>query len=565
MLPFTSYKHFLCQTYGEALYRVPIDLELGCPNRSADGTGGCTFCPENGARAIQTLDIQGSEEQLQAGVDFARRRYGAQAFMLYIQAYTGTFASVIEQKKKYSQLLQAFPFKAISIGTRPDCLSKATLQYLAELNEEIDVYIELGVQSLHDPTLERINRGHDRQASLQAIRTLKEHGLKVCAHVIIGLPGESRQHYIETAEILAQQPLDGIKIHNLHVIRGTQMAQEYARKAFPVLSEYDYAEELIEFIRRLPPEIPLMRFSTDTPESEVIAPRWTMQKTQFQEYVIRQMNYRQFRQGDLCEKQTVKAAPAPEAVRCKDGSMTLLNSEHKSYYHPKAGADSQARQIFLQAGEVRKRLLQGPTRLLDIGFGMGYNSLHSCEIAAELTAGELEIHALEQDRAVLQQSAALLSDSKSRHLLNWSALLSELHKKQYCSGEHFSISLQHGDARHSLSQLHGVFDLIFLDPFSESSNCELITLEFFQRLKPLLSEGGLLICSNSSKRAKAAMLSAGLTVEKLCTASPMGGLSARISAENAPLSTAEDLPYRDPHGTGTHKHIRRQRQKKLGQ
>ena len=562
MLPYTAYRNAMIETYGEPLYRVPIDLELGCPNRSADGSGGCTFCPENGARAIQTLDIKGAEEQLRTGIDFARKRYKAKRFMLYIQAYTGTFSSVIEQKKQYSQLLKAFPFDAISIGTRPDCLSTATLDYLSELNRELDVYIELGVQTIHDSTLQRINRGHDWASSREAIYELKKRGIKVCAHTIIGLPGETREHYRQTAEALAPLPLDGIKIHNLHIIRGTQMEQEFAQEPFPVLSEYQYAEVLIDFIRRLPANLPLMRFSTDTLEEEMVEPRWSMTKGQFQNYVIQQMHYREYCQGDLFGEDAgvggAYQASDLDSIICRDGSATFKNELHKAYYHPQAGARAQAQQLFLAQSKLAEGLKRGTVRLLDIGFGMGYNSLLASEVAQNQIGSSLEISAVDQDRSILRQSAEIAGEFSD--ILPWSDHLNELYQSAETSGENYSIKMLHGDARFALSQLNEKYDIIYLDPFSERSNSELITFEFLQSLKQLLATDGCLVCSNGSSLVRSALVHAGFLFELPQNLSrDIGGLVAKLAKpeELDPNLSSLKKPFRDPHGTWTNRQIRR--------
>lgn len=301
-MPFYSHKQYMIDTYGHPLYRIPVDLGLGCPHRLPDGTGGCSFCPEHGARAVHTMPAVTIEEQVEAGVDFARERYRAEHFMAYIQAFTGTFAAKSEQRSVYERVLRLFDFDAISIGTRPDCLGEATLDFLCELGQRIELWIELGVQTIHDATLKRINRGHGWNCSEDAIIALEERGIKTAVHVIIGLPGENREDFNETARTLARLPIDGIKIHNLHVIKGTALAKEFESAPFETYDETEYAEILIEFIRRLPPQMTVMRINTDTPEEELIAPRWKISKPKFRDYVISEMRRRGVNQGDAMEK-----------------------------------------------------------------------------------------------------------------------------------------------------------------------------------------------------------------------------------------------------------------------
>ncbi|MGB6019652.1 MAG: TIGR01212 family radical SAM protein [Sulfurimonadaceae bacterium] len=561
-LPYYAYSDYMRRKYGEPLFRVPIDLELGCPNRRPDGSGGCTFCPENGARAVQTLDVKGSEAQLEAGIAFAKKRYKARRFMLYIQAYTGTFTSVIGQKRRYSELLSAHPFDAISIGTRPDCLSKATLSYLKELDETLDVYVELGVQTIHDETLVRINREHDWQSSLDAIAALKSHGIKVCAHIIVGLPGEGREHYIQTAKALAALDLDGIKIHNLHVIKNTRLADEYLAKPFPVMSEYEYAEVLIEIIRHLPPGLPLMRFATDTPDEEIVAPKWHMIKGQFSEYVTEQMNHRRYRQGDLFEAgNEAPERPAPKVFECQDGSYTIWNKAFRDHYHPTSGARVQANELFLAEALLKERLAKGPVRLLDIGFGMGYNSLLACEEAESTALHALEIHAIDQDRGIIADSAGVIKNIPGEKLA-WPLILQEIYESGTYISKHCSVTLHYGDVRHALNEQKGEFDIIFLDPFIERSNCKMVTIELFEHLTKLLKADGLLVCSSIHAATLSAMAKAGFC---LTTAGrPQSDIQGIVAKHMGSFPVGGDvLPYHDPHGVWTDRKIRQHREKEI--
>ncbi len=297
-MPYYTYKQYLIDTYGHRVYRVPIDLGWGCPNRNAGGSGGCTFCPGDGARGMQITGKEAIEAQVKAGVDFARERYGVQHFMAYIQAFTGTHAGLAEQEKQYRRVLAGYPFESLTIGTRPDCLPEPTLDLLSEFRQELDVIVELGVQTVHDATLDRIRRGHRWAESLAAIEALAARRIRVIAHVILGLPGETPAHFARTSDTLAHLPLDGVKLHNLHVIRGTPLADEYARHPFPVMDEDDYAEEVIGFVQRLPPHMTILRIRTDTPAEELIAPRWHLKKGSFIHMVEQRMRTTNRRQGD---------------------------------------------------------------------------------------------------------------------------------------------------------------------------------------------------------------------------------------------------------------------------
>ena len=172
---YLTYKEYMKKKYSEPLYSITVDLDLGCPSQ-------CSFCPTHGSRSAQSMNVSSVEEQIKVGIRFAKKRYNAKRFMLYLQAYTNTFTSLKEQKDIYSKLLKFYHFDAISIGTRPDCLSIQTLEYLRDLNQTIDVHVDLGVQTLNDETLKKINRKHDSKSSIQAIKKLQHYGIKVYAH-----------------------------------------------------------------------------------------------------------------------------------------------------------------------------------------------------------------------------------------------------------------------------------------------------------------------------------------------------------------------------------------------
>ncbi len=298
-MPYVTYRDYMIARYGEPLQRVPVDLGFGCPNRDAAGKGGCLFCAEHGGRAQQTRRATDWQDQIDTAITFARERYDACQFMGYCQAYSGTFASLEEQRDCFSAILDHICFTAFTVGTRPDCLPDAVVELLSELRTRTDVWVVFGFKTQHDSTLERINRGHDWGCSRDAILRLHAAGIACAVHVIFGLPGETEADYHETARALAELPIDGIKIHNLHVIKNTPLADQYLNKPFSLLDEHDYAEAVIDTIRLMPAHIPIVRLQTDTPDDELLAPRWQMKKSQFVDYVTRQMNMRGVRQGDL--------------------------------------------------------------------------------------------------------------------------------------------------------------------------------------------------------------------------------------------------------------------------
>ena len=228
--------------YGRRLHRIPLDLSLGCPNRPDRFGPGCVFCAEDGGRArhlARHLDLAG---QVRAGIEFARSRYGGEApWIAYFQAFTSTYAPLQRLRELYAEVLRAAEFKVVIIGTRPDALPPETIRFLAELARDYEVWVELGVQSAHDRTLELIRRGHDFAAVEDAVRRLHEAGISTAAHVIAGLPGENEKDFYETARRLARLPFRAVKLHQLLVLRGTPLASpDFPVKPVP-LNEYEYA------------------------------------------------------------------------------------------------------------------------------------------------------------------------------------------------------------------------------------------------------------------------------------------------------------------------------------
>ena len=554
MLPYLSHKTYMLSRYGEAVFSIPVNLEFGCPNREKDGSGGCSFCPEHGSRAAQIADAKSVEEQIQKGIDFAKRRYKAKRFALYIQAYTGTFASLVKQKEAYAKLLSLYPFDALHIGTRPDCLSESTLEYLSELNQKIDVVVELGVQSLHDASLAQMNRGHNAACSLEAIERLHVKGLKVYGHLIIGLPHETPDMWQQSVQGLVDAGIDGIKFHNLHVIEKTDLAGGYEANPFALLNEYEYAEALIELLRFIPSTIPILRLATDTPTRELIAPKWHMAKGQFGEYVTQSMRYRGIVQGDYVEKSVV-CEPSLQTVMLEDGSVSAWNETYRDYYHPKAGAYRQAQEQFIEKSDLKARLEKSDVSVLEIGFGMGYNTFSAVVLAQTLAKNRLHVKAIDQDRMLLKSASAVVPNALHGKLLEM--LFTCKHYEDTCA----KVEFLNAEARYAVTLLHEPFDVIFLDPFVESNNASLVTLEFFQNLRKLLKSDGVLVASTALHVSQIGLHLAGFEVSVANDEnSDIKGVVATLSRASTSLHVKE--PYRDLYQVWSDKEIESNHQKR---
>ncbi len=571
-----GYREFLLKRYGQVLHRIPIDAAFSCPHRNADGSGGCSFCSESGARATQLGDLTDIRAQIRAGVKFAKKRYNAKGFMAYFQAFTSTFTSVDTLDSLIDLISKEEEFRAIIFGTRPDCLPDEVVRYLVKLQQRLDVWVELGVQTTHDSTLLRINRGHDFAASREAILKLHTAGVSVAVHLILGLPGETIEDFHRTIKTISALPISAIKLHNLHVIEGTSLAREYNKQPFPLFNEHEYAEILLNLLPLIPAEIPIIRLTTDSDENSLIAPRWSMSKGQFRNHLEKMMLSRGVRQG-MYHKQQSRVEKSPtktetlEPVRTDDGSITFWNSIVKEHYHSQAGARSEANLKYCLPADLKKRLSEGKIRILDVCFGLGYNSLTSCELALS-SGSELEIVGLELNRGVVKLAAEKIEEADT--FFDWSKCLSNVAANGNWSEKNCSIQLLWGDARHTVSQLEGQFDLIWLDAFSTQRNSELWTVDFFTKLLPLLKNTGMLCTYSAAIPVRAGFIKAGFHIgESEPFGRERGGTiaarKARFIKRQIPerdkylLATTRGIPYRDPTGTRTNKEILRAREQEI--
>jgi len=572
--PFLSYKDYMLDVYGEALFRIPLDLGLGCPNRDEDGSGGCAFCPEDGARAQQTLNAQDIKQQVDDAIHFAKRRYGAKSFMAYIQAFTGTFASASEQRTIYSEVLSLFEHKAIAIGTRPDCLDDDTLNFLVELNEQEEVWVELGVQTANDETLEMVNRGHNWEDSKQAVLKLSALGIKVVAHVIIGFPGETTTDFQHTAEELAKLPIDGVKLHNLHIIKGTKLAEIYAEHPFKVMNEFEYAEVAMNFIRRMPAWIPIMRVCTDTDEENLIAPIWGMNKSVFLNYLTMQMTMLGYYQGELLEKNSemFRDDVSQRLLETDDGSVTFWSDDFKEHYHSKNGAYLETMGKFIRPSGISDMLKDRDVRLLDVCFGLGYNSLAAINEAVDLDH-RLDITALEIDKRVVYNSSKCMADIFDG--IDERAILCELVNESKYFNENVSVEILWGDARHSVKSLTEKYDVIFLDAFSSQRNAELWTVDFFSCLAGVIKQNGLLLTYSTALPVLSGLIEAGFYVGESAGGEKLrGGTIASLSEDMVDITIDEKrldiirnstkgIPYRDRKLSAPSREILKNREKEM--
>ena len=308
--PYRTYARYLRDRYGCSVYRVAVDAGFTCPNRCDGGrqSAGCTYCAEDGARAPylgaaseNATSATGSlARQVEESTAFLRRRYDARAFILYFQAHSNTNAPVAKLRRVYDEGLSLAPFVGMNVATRPDCIDAAVADLLAAYQTATrEVWVELGLQSAHDTTLDRIRRGHTVADFLAAYILLKERGLKVAVHLIFGLPGEHKADIDGTVDMVGSLRPDGVKIHNLHVARDTLLAAEYSHGEVTAPCAERHLGYLIDALERLPPETVIMRLTCDTPPARLLAPRGFGRKEPFLARLASEMQRRGARQGRL--------------------------------------------------------------------------------------------------------------------------------------------------------------------------------------------------------------------------------------------------------------------------
>lgn len=292
----------LKRRFGGRVHKISVDAGFGCPNRT-DGRqgGGCIFCDPGGSGAVGIDRRKGVAEQIEAGKEVMTRKYRAQHFLAYFQAFSNTAAPVDQLRALYTEALAVPGVVGLCVGTRPDCVPDPVLDLLQELAREHYLWLELGLQSLHDPTLQRIRRGHDVACFVNAVRRAHGRGLPVCAHVILGLPGETRAMMLETVDGLARLGVEGIKLHLLHVLEGTELAEDYRRGDVPVMTQDDYVEMVADVLERLPAQMLIHRLTGDGPRERLLAPLWSLKKWEVLNAIDAAMARRGTRQGDRCE------------------------------------------------------------------------------------------------------------------------------------------------------------------------------------------------------------------------------------------------------------------------
>lgn len=292
---YKDYSHWIREQFPFRVQKISVDAAFSCPNRDGRlSLGGCTFCDNKTFNPSYCDRGKSITQQLEEGKAFFAKKYPEMKYLAYFQAYSNTYASLEELKRKYEEALAVDDVVGLVIGTRPDCVSDEALDYLQQLNQRTFLIVEYGIESANDNTLRRINRGHTFDCSRQAIIKAHQRGIITCGHIILGLPGEDEEEMLRQASTISQLPLDILKLHQLQIIKGTPLAKEYEAHPFHVFSAEEYVNLVIRYVSKLRNDLVLERFVSQSPPNMVIAPKWGLKNHEFTDLLnkrIRELGY----------------------------------------------------------------------------------------------------------------------------------------------------------------------------------------------------------------------------------------------------------------------------------
>lgn len=293
-----QFSEYLKNKFGKKVYKITIDAGFSCPNR--DGTissGGCIFCDDGGSFSRAHDSSLSVKEQVLTGVETLSARFKAQKFMSYFQAYSNTYKPVDELKKIYDESLCHTDVVGISIGTRPDCIDEQKLDLIASYTDKYETWLEYGLQSMHDKTLRRINRGHDFETFLNTYKLTKERGINVGVHVILGLPQETKEDMLKTIKTLADLKVDGVKFHCLCIFPNTKLYEMYKNGDIPLLEEDEYIDIVCDCLELLPETTTIHRLGGNGLQAIKVAPNWLNKKFEILNRIDAELEKRNSFQG----------------------------------------------------------------------------------------------------------------------------------------------------------------------------------------------------------------------------------------------------------------------------
>ncbi|MDF2557486.1 MAG: family radical protein [Bacillales bacterium] len=293
----------LRETFGQKVMKISLDGGFDCPNR--DGTvafGGCTFCSSEGSGDYAGRRTDSIEKQFREIKTKMHNKWKEGKYIAYFQAYTNTHAPVEVLRDRFEPVLLEENVVGISIGTRPDCLPDNVVEYLADLNKRTYLWVELGLQTIHEETGNLINRAHDYETYVRGVEKLRKHGIQVCTHIINGLPGETREMMMETVQAVTKLDVQGVKLHLLHLLKGTPMIKQFEKGQLKFMSQAEYVNLVCDQLEILPPNMVIHRITGDGPIHLMIGPMWSMNKWEVLNAIDDEMRLRGSYQGRLYKK-----------------------------------------------------------------------------------------------------------------------------------------------------------------------------------------------------------------------------------------------------------------------
>ena len=297
---YNDYGTWIRRQFPYRVQKISIDAGFTCPNRDGRiSTGGCIYCDNRTFNPSYCQRRHSVTQQLEEGKRFFAHKYPDMKYLAYFQAFTNTYAPLSQLKALYEEALQVDDIVGIVIGTRPDCVSDELLDYLSELNQRTFVLVEYGIESANNDTLLRINRGHSFEQSQEAIQRTHQRGLLTGAHIILGLPGEDAAESLRQASIISSLPIDILKIHQMQIIRGTRLAEEFAANPFHIYTVDEYIKLIAEYIQRLRPDLILERFVSQSPKELLIAPHWGLKNYEFTNLLVNYLKQNKIYQGQF--------------------------------------------------------------------------------------------------------------------------------------------------------------------------------------------------------------------------------------------------------------------------
>ena len=287
---YIDYGTWIRQQFPFRVQKIAVDAGFTCPNRDGlVGTGGCTFCNNQTFNPSYCDRKKSVSQQLEEGKQFFTRKYPDMKYLAYFQAFSNTYAPFPHLRQLYEEALAVEDVVGLVIGTRPDCLPDSLLDYLEELNQHTFLIVEIGIESANNQTLQRINRGHTFECSRDAIERTHARGILTCGHVILGLPGEDREEILRQAPIISSLPLDILKLHQLQIIRGTKLADEYLEHPFHLFTPDEYIDLIINYLQQIRKDLVLERFVSQSPPELLIAPHWGLKNYEFTNLLNKRM------------------------------------------------------------------------------------------------------------------------------------------------------------------------------------------------------------------------------------------------------------------------------------